>query len=137
MVAFGDRLVERMNAGVIPRLVAVDQGAGAPWLVADMQRGPTAVDRDRSPTVERNRRTAIVVQFALDDDAALIGDEPCGRKGRTRLPVEGEAVLVGERAGGAGVPLTVQLDGTGGARKQRAIAGENGEGTGLLVGERL
>jgi hypothetical protein len=64
-------------------------------------------------------------------------DEPRGRQGRARLPVEGEAVLVKERAGGAGVPLTVQLDGAGGARQQRAIAGEDGEGTGLLVGERL
>jgi len=51
--------------------------------------------------------------------------------------VEGEAVLVGQRAGGARIPLTVQLDGTGGADKQRAIAGEDGERTGLLVGERL
>jgi hypothetical protein len=51
--------------------------------------------------------------------------------------VEGEAILVRERGGGARIPLTVQLDGAGGARKQRAIAGEDGERTGLLVGERL
>jgi hypothetical protein len=51
--------------------------------------------------------------------------------------VEGEAVLVWERAAGTRVPLTVELDGTGGADKQRAIAGEDGERTGLLVGERL
>jgi len=66
-----------------------------------------------------------------------VGDEPGGRQGCAGLPVEGEAVLVGERAGGARIPLTVQLDGTGGADKQRAIAGEDGERTGLLVGERL
>jgi len=51
--------------------------------------------------------------------------------------VQGEAILVWERAAGARVPLTVQLDGAGRVRKQRAIAGEDGEGTGLLVGERL
>jgi len=51
--------------------------------------------------------------------------------------VEGKAILVGERAGGAWVPLTVQLDGAGGMREQWAIAGEDGERTGQLVGERL
>jgi hypothetical protein len=51
--------------------------------------------------------------------------------------VEGKAVLVRERSACARVPLTVQLDGAGGVRKQRAIAGEDGERTGLLVGERL
>jgi hypothetical protein len=51
--------------------------------------------------------------------------------------VEGEAILVWEWCGGARVPLTVELDGAGGMRKQWAIAGEDGEGTGLLVGERL
>jgi len=51
--------------------------------------------------------------------------------------VEGEAILVRKRCGGAGIPLTVQLDGAGGVRKQRAIAGEDGERTGLLVGEQL
>jgi hypothetical protein len=51
--------------------------------------------------------------------------------------MEGEAILVRERCGGARIPLTVQLDGAGGVRKQRAIAGEDGERTGLLVGERL
>jgi hypothetical protein len=51
--------------------------------------------------------------------------------------VQGKAILVWERAGGARIPLTVELDGAGRVRKQRAIAGENGERTGLLVGERL
>jgi hypothetical protein len=51
--------------------------------------------------------------------------------------MQGEAILIWERCGGARIPLTVQLDGAGGVRKQRAIAGEDGERTGLLVGERL
>jgi hypothetical protein len=51
--------------------------------------------------------------------------------------VQRKAILVGERFDGARVPLTVELDGAGGVRKQRAIAGEDGERTGLLVGERL
>jgi hypothetical protein len=51
--------------------------------------------------------------------------------------VQGEGILVWQRAGGARVPLTVQLDGASGVRKQWAIAGEDGERTGLLVGERL
>ncbi|HXN78807.1 MAG TPA: hypothetical protein VN965_08580, partial [Candidatus Dormibacteraeota bacterium] len=75
--------------------------------------------------------------LALDDHAALVRDEPSSRQGRPRLPVEGKAILVGERAGGAWVPLTVQLDGAGGMREQWAIAGEDGERTGQLVGERL
>ncbi|HEY4871284.1 MAG TPA: hypothetical protein VIJ03_05240 [Candidatus Dormibacteraeota bacterium] len=66
-----------------------------------------------------------------------MGDKPRGRQRRAGLPVEGESVLVRERCGGARIPLTVQLDGAGGVLKQRAIAGEDGERTGLLVGERL
>jgi len=66
-----------------------------------------------------------------------VGDETRGGQRRPGLPVEGEAILVWERCGGARVPLTVELDGAGGMRKQWAIAGEDGEGTGLLVGERL
>jgi hypothetical protein len=52
-------------------------------------------------------------------------DEPSGRERRAGLPVEGESVLVRERAAGARIPLTVQLDGAGGVLKQRAIAGED------------
>jgi len=66
-----------------------------------------------------------------------VGNEPGGRQRRAGLPVQGEGVLVRERGGGARIPLTVQLDGAGCVRKQRAIAGEDGERTGLLVGERL
>jgi hypothetical protein len=51
--------------------------------------------------------------------------------------MQGEGILVWQRAGGARVPLTVQLDGAGGVCKQRSIAGGDGERTGLLVGERL
>jgi hypothetical protein len=51
--------------------------------------------------------------------------------------MEGEAVLMRERCRGTRIPLTVQLDGAGGVRKQWAIAGEDGERTGQLVGERL
>ena len=64
-------------------------------------------------------------------------DQPRRRQRRAGLPVQRKAILVGERSDGARVPLTVQLDGAGGVRKQRAIAGEDGERTGLLVGERL
>ena len=66
-----------------------------------------------------------------------MGDEPGGRQRRAGLPVKGKAVLVRERGGGARIPLTVHLDGARGVRKQWAIAGEDGERTGLLVGERL
>ena len=137
MVALGDRLIEGMDPGVIPGLVAVDQGAGAPRLLADMQGGIAAVEREWTPAVEYQRQTAVIVELALDDDPTFVGDEPRGRQGRAGLPVEGEAVLVRERAAGARVPLTVQLDGTRGANKQRAIAGEDRKRTGLLVGERL
>jgi hypothetical protein len=51
--------------------------------------------------------------------------------------VKGEAILVREWGSGARIPLTVQFDGAGGVRKQWAIPGEDGEGTGQLVGERL
>jgi hypothetical protein len=51
--------------------------------------------------------------------------------------MEGEAILMRERCPGARIPLTVQLDGACGVRKQWAIAGEDGERTGQLVGERL
>jgi len=66
-----------------------------------------------------------------------VRDEPRRRQRRAGLPVQREAILVGKRSAGARVPLTVQLDGASGVRKQRAIAGEDGERTGLLVGERL
>jgi hypothetical protein len=51
--------------------------------------------------------------------------------------VEGKAILVGERSAGTRVPRPVQLDGASGVRKHWAIAGEDGETAGLLVGERL
>jgi hypothetical protein len=54
-----------------------------------------------------------------------VGDEPGGRQRRAGLPVKGEAILVREWGSGARIPLTVQF------------AGEDGEGTGQLVGERL
>jgi len=137
VVALGDRLVERMNAGVIPGLVAVDERAGPPGFVPDVQGGAAPLDGDGLPAVEGERQTAVIVELALDDDSTLVGDEPRRRQRRASLPVEGEAILVWERAGVARIPLTVQLDGAGGVRKQWAIAGEDGEGTGLLVGERL
>jgi hypothetical protein len=51
--------------------------------------------------------------------------------------VEGEPILMWERGGGARIPLAVQFDGGDGVAKKRAVAGDDGEGTGLLVGERL
>jgi hypothetical protein len=51
--------------------------------------------------------------------------------------VKGERILMWERGGGARIPLTVQLDSAAGVPKKRAVAGDDGEGTGLLVGERL
>jgi hypothetical protein len=51
--------------------------------------------------------------------------------------VERERILVWKRCGGARIPLTVQLDSAGRMLKQRAVAGDDREGTGLLVGERL
>jgi hypothetical protein len=137
VVALGDRRIERMNAGVIPGLVAVDQCAGTPWFIPDAQGGATSVDSDWAPAVEGEREAAVIVELALDDDATLVGDEPGGCQPGASLPVQGESVLVWERAAGARVPLTVQLDGADRVRKQRAIAGEDGERAGLLVGERL
>jgi hypothetical protein len=102
-----------------------------------VEGGTASVDGDRTPAVEGERHAAVIVELALDDDSALVGDEPGRRQRRAGLPVQGKAILVWERAGGARIPLTVELDGAGRVRKQRAIAGENGERTGLLVGERL
>jgi len=126
-----------MDPGVIPRLVAIDERAGAPWLVPNVQSRAAPVEGDGPPTVERDGRTAAIVELAFDDNPALMRDEPRGRQRRPGLPVEGEAILVGKRTAGARIPLAVQLDGAGGVRNQRAIAGEDGERTGLLVGERL
>jgi len=137
VVALGDRRIERMNTGVIPGLVAVDECTGAPWFVPDVEGGTASIDGQRAPAVERKRQPAGIVQLALDDDPTLVGDEPGSCQRRAGRPVEGEGIPVWERVGRARVPLTVQLDGAGGVRKQRAIAGEDGEGTGLLVGERL
>jgi len=136
-VALGDRLIEGVDARVVPGLVAVDERARTPWLLADVQGGATTVDRDGPPRVEGQRGSAAIVELALDDDPALVGNEPGGRQGRAGLPVEGERVLVGERCGGARIPLTIQLDGADRVRKQWAVAGGDREGTGLLVGERL
>ena len=137
MTSLGDCLIERMNAGIIPGLITVDQRAGPPWFVPDVQAGGASVDGDGPPAVEGERLIAIIVELALDDHPALVRDEPRRRQRRAGLPVQREAILVAERSAGARVPLTVQLDGAGGVRKQRAIAGEDGERTGLLVGERL
>ena len=137
MVALGDCRIERMDAGVVPRLIAIDQRTGAPRFVPDLEGGTASVDSDRAPAVERERQVAIIVELALDDDPTLMGDEPGSRQRRASLPVQGKGILVWEGARGARVPLTVQLDGARGVDKQRAIAGEDGERTGLLVGERL
>ena len=118
VLALGDRFIERMNAGVIPGLVTVDQRAGPPGFVADMQAGGAAFDGDGPPAVEGERQAAVVVELAFDDHPTFVGDEPRGRQRRPGLPVEGEAILVWERCGGARVPLTVELDGAGGMRKQ-------------------
>ncbi len=132
-----DRLVERVDSGVIPRLVAVDQRARAPGLIADVQRAAPTLDDDGAPTVERQRRLAAIVELALDDDAALVRDQPRGRQGRAGLPVEGEGIGMRQRGGGAGEPLTVQLDRAGGTPNQCAVAGQYRKGAGLLVGEWL
>ena len=137
MVALGDRRIERMDAGVVPGLIAIDQRACAPRFVPDVEGGTASIDGDRTPAVERDRPAAVIVELALDDDPTLVGDEPGSCQRRAGRPVQGDGILVWEGARGARVPLTVQLDGAGGVRKQRAIAGEDGERTGLLVGERL
>src|SRR5256885_2069034 len=126
-----------MNTGIVPGLINVDQRARPPWVVPDVQAGGASVDGDGTPAVEGERLIAVIVELALDDHPALVGDEPRRCQRCAGLPMQREAILVGERAAGARVPLTVELDGAGGVRKQRAIAGEDGERTGLLVGERL
>ena len=137
MIAFSDRLVERVDASVVPRLVAIDKGTGPPGLLANVQRRVSALDDERPPTVEGQGRVAAIVEFALDDDPAFVRDQPRRRQCRPGLPVEGGGIGMGEGDGGAGEPLTVQLDRAGGAPNECAVAGQDGKRAGLLVGERL
>jgi hypothetical protein len=60
-------------------LVAIDERTGAPGLTADVQGAASTVDDDGSPTVEGQRRLATVIELALDDDAALVRDQPSRR----------------------------------------------------------
>src|SRR5438309_6186971 len=69
-LALLDRFIERVDAGVVPRLVAIDEDAGAPGLLADGQSGIVTLDHQRPPAVEGQRRVAAIVELALDDDAA-------------------------------------------------------------------
>src|SRR5712691_3782556 len=135
-VALGDRRIERVNPGVIPRLVAIDERAGAPGLIAHVQCRTPTLDHDRTPTIEGQGGLAAVFELALDDDAALVRDQPGGRHCRARPPVEGEGVRMRQRGGGAGEPLTVQLDRASGTLNQCAVTGQYRKGAGLLVGER-
>jgi hypothetical protein len=135
VTALRDRLIERVNAGVIPGLVAVDENAGAPRLIPDVQGGAAALDDERAPAIESQRRLAVIVELALDDDPALMRDQPSRRCCRPGLPLQREGISMRERRGGAGKPLAVELDRAGGAPNECAVASEDGEGAGLLVGE--
>ena len=125
-----------MDAGVVPGLEAVDQHAGPPGLITHLQDA-AALDHQGAPAVEGQRRIAAIVELALDDDPALVRDQAGGRQRRARLPVEGEGIRMHEWCRRAQKPLAVQLDRAGGASNQRAVTGEQREGAGLLVGERL
>src|SRR5438128_9664701 len=70
-IAFRDRFIEWVNAGVVPGLKAVDEYAGAPGLIAHLQ-GPAVLNYQRAPAVERQRYIAGIVELALDDDPALV-----------------------------------------------------------------
>ena len=135
-IAFRDRFIEWVNPGVVPGLEAVDEHAGAPGLITHLQ-GPAALDHERAPAVECQRRIAGIVELALDDDPALVRDQAGGGERRAGLPVERERVRMRKWCRRAQKPLAVQLDGAGGALNQRAVTGEQGEGAGLLVGERI
>ena len=107
MTSLGDCLIERMNAGIIPGLVAVDEHARAPRFVSDVEGGAPSIDSNGPPAVEGKRLIAIIVELALDDHPALVRDEPRRGQCRAGFPVEGVAILVGERSAGARVPLTI------------------------------
>src|SRR3989442_14348530 len=123
-VALRDGFIEWMDPGVVPRLVAIDERAGAPGLIADVQCSASTLDDDRAPTVEGERRFATVVELTLDDDPALVEDQAGGRQRRTGLPVEGGSVRMRQWAGGAREPRTVQLDRASGTPNQCAVAGQ-------------
>ena len=93
-VAFLDRLVERMDAGVVPRLVAVDQRASTPRFLADVQGGPAAVDHERPPGIEGQGCLAPIGQLALDDHAALVLDEAGAGERGPGLPGNHERILM-------------------------------------------
>src|SRR2546429_6958492 len=105
--------MERMDAGIVPGVIPVDQRSRPPWFVPDVQAGGASVNGDGPPAVEGERLIAIIVELALDDHPALVRDEPRRRQRRSGLPVQREAILVGERSAGARVPPTVELDGAG------------------------
>src|SRR5438132_11921716 len=70
-VALGDRLIQRMDPGIVPRLVAIDENAGTPGLIADPQGRFPTFDDDRAPPVEGERGLTRIVALALDHHATL------------------------------------------------------------------
>src|SRR5207245_11269309 len=84
-VALGDRLIERVDPGVIPGLVAIDQRAGAPRLIAHPQGGAAPVDDDGTPAVEGQRRLTRIVELALEHDSARLEHQAGGPRRRARL----------------------------------------------------
>jgi hypothetical protein len=89
-----------------------------------MQRRAPTLDHDGTPTVEGDGGCAAIVELALDDDPALVGNEPGSRQRRSGLPVERERIGMRKGGGGAREPLTVQLDRAGGTSNQSAVTGE-------------
>ena len=135
-VALGDRLIERVDPGVIPGLVAIDQRAGAPRLIAHLQGGTAPVDEDGAPAVEGQGRLTRIVELALDHDAALVWDHAGGRQRRASLPVQGNGFGMRQRGARAGEPLAIQLHRAGGTPNHGAVTRHDGKGAGHLVGER-
>jgi hypothetical protein len=66
-----------------------------------------------------------------------VRDQSGRRQRGTGLPVDGGSIGLGERDGGTGEPLTVQLDRAAGATNECAVASQYRKGAGLLVGIRL
>jgi len=124
-----------MDAGIVPRLIAVDEHARPPGFLADLQPPALALDHHGPPAVEGHRRVAVIVELALDDDPALVRDQAGGGQRRARLPVEREGVRMRQWVRRTRIPRPVELHGAGGALNHRAVGNEEGKGAGPLVGE--
>jgi hypothetical protein len=77
-----------VDAGVIPGLIAIDEHAGSPRLIADLKGRIRRIDHHRTPGVETNRSLRGIAQLAFDDDATFMTREASGGNGRAGLPLQ-------------------------------------------------